>query len=270
MKLSIIICTYNAGECLGNALNSLLTQTYKDFEVVIMDSASVDETLDIIKDYENKFDGGLRWVSEKDDGIYDAMNKGVDLATGDWVYFLGADDILFDDGVLDKISENMTKENDVLYGNVEWGGGGKIYDGKFSALKIMEENICHQAIFFRKQVFEKIGKFEVKYKAWADWAFNLKWFCNEDIKNKYVNLVIARYNTDGFSSEGDDMTFVREFDFLIEKHFPREYLDNRNKIKNLEQQICNKDQEINSIKSLKFWKIREKYLKLRSFLNNRI
>lgn len=267
MKLAIIICTYNSGERLAKTLDSILSQTADDFEVVLVDGASTDGTVEIIKNYESKFAGKLHWASEPDDGIYEAMNKGIDLAKGDWLYFMGADDVLFDSSVLEKISNHLDGNADFLYGNVQWGQDGVIYDGEFSPLKIMQKNICHQAIFCKKQVFKKLGKFETKYRVWADWVFNLKLFGDATLHRQYIDVVIAKYSTCGFSSERNDANFIEDIDYLIEKYLPEEYLENRKKIRKLESEvekkdrkIQQKDEELKLMQSSKFWKIRNAYV----------
>lgn len=221
MKFSIIIATYNSARSLPKTLESILSQTLNDYEVIVVDGGSKDGTQELIKKYEKDFNKQLRWASEADDGIYDAMNKGIDVAKGEWLYFLGSDDILHDKEVLSTISD-VTEEGgaDIIYGNVQWGDTGKIYDGKFSALKIMQRNICHQAIFFRKNVFEKFGKFDTRYKTAADYVFNMKWFNDRSVKKKYIDTVVAKYNIEGHSSGKLDPNFWPERDTIIKKYFP--------------------------------------------------
>lgn len=92
MKISIITTTYNSGATLRDTIRSILSQTYQDIEYIVVDGASTDDTLTIIQEYEPQFDGRMRWVSEKDNGLYDAMNKGIRMATGDVVGILNSDD----------------------------------------------------------------------------------------------------------------------------------------------------------------------------------
>src|SRR5450830_737191 len=108
MKFSIIIATYNAEENLGKTLDSILSQTSKDYEVLVMDGVSTDGTQKLVSSYEKKFAGGLKIVSETDTGIYDAMNKGIGMAKGEWLYFMGSGDRLFDSNVLRSINDIVT------------------------------------------------------------------------------------------------------------------------------------------------------------------
>lgn len=266
MKFSIIVCTYNASKSFPKVLDSILAQTYKDYEVLIIDGASTDGTQEIIEDYEKKFGGRLRWISETDSGIYDAMNKGIDMASGEWIYFLGSNDVLYLNDVLEKVSNEIDKfDSDVIYGNVAWGNTGRIYDGKFSVLKLMEKNICHQAIFFKKKLFDEFGKYDTRYKVLADHVFNMQWFNNESVRRKYIELTIAKYNVGGRSSSScaPDKEFTKDRDKLIEKYFPKEYAnligqpEQKEKLRQLEQ-------ELGVTKASKFWKMRNLYMKLKS------
>lgn len=256
MRFSIILPTYNCAESLSKALGSIWRQDYNNYEVIVVDGRSTDDTLRIIKDYEKKFGGRLRWVSEADKGIYDAMNKGVDLAKGEWIYFLGSDDVLYSRDVLEKVSKEIKKSGvDVIYGNVQWGDSDEIYDGKFSTLKLMEKNICHQSIFYRKTLFEALGKFDLKYKIWADYLFNIRWFNNIKFQHKYVDLIIAKYGIGGVSKDEDEQ-FLKDRDKINVRYFPKEYIELNQQIKQKNEEIWHKEQELKGIKASFFWKLR--------------
>jgi glycosyltransferase involved in cell wall biosynthesis len=207
---SIVIPTYNSDKTLQRALDSVLAQTFPDFEVLVIDGLSTDKTPGMIRDYTAR-DKRMRFVSEKDLGIYDAMNKGIDLAKGDWVYFLGSDDQLHKNDVLASVftkKENLS--SDVLYGDVYSPLFNGIYDGEFDAEKILNRNICHQAIFFRKEVFSRVGKYNLKYKGYADWDHNFRWFFSDGISHRYVATVIADFAAGGFSHASEDLVFKRD------------------------------------------------------------
>ncbi|TVZ53384.1 glycosyltransferase family 2 protein [Dokdonia sp. Hel_I_53] len=206
---SIIIPTYNAQKKLNFALNSLLQQDFKDFEIIIMDGASSDMTLNVINYYASE-DSRIRVFSEEDLGIYDAMNKGIIKGRGQYLYFLGSDDILFGDKVLSQIFE-VLQENavDVLYGNVFSSRFDGLYDGLFTASKLYNKNICHQSIFFKRSVFQTIGVFDLKYKSQADYDHNLKWFFSDKLSHSYSKITIANYADGGFSSLNNDLLFIK-------------------------------------------------------------
>jgi glycosyltransferase involved in cell wall biosynthesis len=201
--VSIITPTFNAFHQLENCINSITRQTYHHCEHIIVDGGSTDGTVDILKKYQH-----LKWISEPDKGIYDAMNKGIKLAKGEWIYFLGGDDRLYNKNVLEKISKYLLPEYDVIYGDVISTRFGGRYDGEFSQIKLFTKNICHQAIFFRKELFEKIGYFNLEFKGQADWDHNMRWFLDKKIDKKYVDLVIAEYADGGTSSVQGDPVFA--------------------------------------------------------------
>ena len=121
MRITIITTTFNSGKTIRDTVESVFRQTYKDIEYLIIDGASKDATLDIIKEYEPKFGGRMRYISEPDRGIYDAMNKGLRMATGDVVGFLNSDDFYTSPAVLERVVQDFSKnEIDAVYGDVHY------------------------------------------------------------------------------------------------------------------------------------------------------
>lgn len=219
MLLSIIIPTFNSGKTLEACLESIANQTIMDFEVLIMDGVSSDSTLVISEKYRSKLPT-LSVISEPDKGIYDAMNKGISLAQGEWLYFLGSDDCLFESNTLEQVF--ATKKIDslkVIYGNVLFKHSKIRYDGKFSFFKLNDKNICHQAIFYRKSVFEKLGNYEIKYKGLADWVLNIRWFTSE-LSYSYIDLTVAIYNEDGYCFNNPDTEFIKDQQRIKSDNFP--------------------------------------------------
>lgn len=203
--LSVIIPTYNAGDTLRPCLNSIVDQTFKDLEILIVDGGSTDQTLVIARQIAESY-VNLKITSEPDSGIYDAMNKGIRKAKGKWLYFLGSDDSLLANHILESIFK-ITINVDIIYGNVYNKGLKRIYDGEFDWKKLLTQNICHQAIFFRHEVFSITGMFNTRYKAHADWDHNLKWFANRQIEKQYIPVVIATFADGGLSSHYRDERF---------------------------------------------------------------
>ena len=204
---SIIIPTFNSEKTLFGCLESVLSQSFKNFEILVMDGLSTDESLSIVKKYQTA-NPKIRCFSERDNGIYDAMNKGIKLSKGEWIYFLGSDDTLFSVNTLEEIQKEIDGF-DVVYGNVNSSRFNGIYDGCFTKAKIYNQNICHQAIVFNKKVFEKVGGFNQKYTSHADWDHNLRWFLSEKIKKKYIELIFANYADGGFSSVNVEPFFYK-------------------------------------------------------------
>lgn len=215
--ITIIIPTYNSAVSLPNALNSILNQTFSSFEILIMDAISKDNTTEIAEGYN---DERIRIYSEKDSGIYDAMNKGISLAKGSWLYFLGSDDILFDENVLSKVWQYITDqpEVDVLYGDAYFKHLKTLHYGITSLERLLlDTNLCHQAVFYNRSVFDKLGKYNLKYYLYADWDFNIRCFMHPDFCIKYIKLVISTYNDIGGMSEkfiNTDLDFLN----ILPKH----------------------------------------------------
>jgi len=200
-KISVIIAVYNGAKVIEKSVRSFLNQNYVNKELIIVDGGSADETLSIIKRFD---DPSIFWKSEPDKGVYDAMNKGIERATGEWIYFLGADDEFYNNEVLASLFGGSNFDGiDFLYGNVKRDGFKKVYDGEFDYRKLLIKNISHQAIFYRKNIFQQLGNYNVNFKTHADWDFNLRCFEKKEIRIKYHPEVIARFGQGGLSSSYD-------------------------------------------------------------------
>jgi len=208
-KLSIIIPTYNSERTLKPSLESVLGQRFRDFEVLIMDGLSIDRTIAVAKETA-KGDERVRIRSEKDEGIYDAMNKGIRNAAGEWIYFLGSDDRLQDPEVLWTFFTNpAVGSSDLVYGDVCGPGLKFRYDGVFSYWKLLSRNLSHQAAFYRKELFERLGVYNLRYRMHADWDFNLRCWRDPGVRTHYFRVLVAYFGAGGVSA-GHDIPFLRE------------------------------------------------------------
>ena len=195
--ISIITVVRNGASTIERTILSVINQDFLEFEYIIVDGVSTDGTLAILDKYSNRIN---KIISEPDAGIYDAMNKGIQYSTGDWIYFLGCDDIFFDNNTLSRIffKSNYDKY-DVIYGDVEFLHSKQIYDGEFSTEKMCDMSICHQAIFYRKVVFSENGYFRTDYKTASDYIFNISHYCKDITKWHYINTIVTIYNELGAS-----------------------------------------------------------------------
>lgn len=183
-----------------------------------MDGMSTDNTLAILKVNEKKC-GHIKVFSNKDKGIYDAMNLGLQYASGEWIYFLGCDDVLADNFVLSDLFGNKSTEAvDIIYGGVEMNRSKKLFFYKFDKERLSWMNMSHQGLFVKNRVFKKIGGFNLKYNALADYDFNLRWFGKDEYKRIFTARKVAIYNEEGFSSEFYDKVFYDEKLMLIKKY----------------------------------------------------
>ncbi|MBW4668545.1 MAG: glycosyltransferase [Cyanomargarita calcarea GSE-NOS-MK-12-04C] len=206
--LSVIIPTYNSSETIERCLNSLICQTYQKFEICVLDGGSSDGTIAKVNNFHDHFKN-IKIVSEPDKGVYDAMNKGIDLAEGKWLYFMGSDDEIFDKDVFLDISNTpVLKKHGIIYGNTyisddtSWAKAGQVYDGYFDIKKLLTKNICHQAIFYRKELFQRFGKYKLQYPVCGDWEINLRFFSKTD--SIYLDRIIAKFYGGGLSSKPEN------------------------------------------------------------------
>jgi glycosyltransferase involved in cell wall biosynthesis len=210
-RLSIITVTKNAREALFLTKESLLGQDFMDFEWIVIDGASSDGTS---RDFENLNILNLKFISEPDDGLYDAMNKGIKNAKGDIIGILNANDTYLD-GTLSLVSK-VARENpdsDIFYGGVSIDGQGQYF---LSHEALEKRMIYHPAIFIRKTVYEKVGNFDTRYKIAADYDFILR-AKKRNFNFHAINQAITNYQSGGMSSK-HVFTSVMETLFIQLKH----------------------------------------------------
>lgn len=213
--ITVVTVVFNGEKHLEETILSVLKQTYDNVEYIIIDGGSTDGTVEIIRKYERLID---YWVSEPDNGIYDAMNKAATLATGDWLYVLGSDDRLYPNS-LDQIAFCLRDNSVVYYGNVTMLSDGRAYDGYFNSYKLMYYNICHQSIFYPRSVFDYY-KYETKYKTHADFVLVQKCHGDNRFRFEYVPIDVAYYNDIiGVSSKQEDQQYLADKKEIIRSNF---------------------------------------------------
>jgi len=210
-KVSVIIVTFNADKFLQTCLSSIYHQSYPNIEIVIMDGGSTDGTLNIIRANQHKL---KLWVTEPDNGIYDAMNKALNYIAGEWVYFLGADDELFE-GFSD-LAYQLTNNNRIYYGRVSIND--KPTPGPLNAYKHAKDTICHQAIIYPASVFMKY-RFNTRYKIAADHVLNMQCWHDKNYVFTFIDLLVARFNHTGVSMTQRDLNFDADKPRLIVKYY---------------------------------------------------
>ncbi len=209
---SIIVATYNCGRKVEETLRSILLQEKQLFELIVIDGASTDETLECIKKYEND----IIFVSEKDAGVYDAFNRGIKISRGKYVYFIGAGDCL-KPGILEEVQKLLPAENPAfVYGKCYFVKHKTLNGRRFTAETFIRDNLCQQGIFYHRSIFDIVGNFDLRYEIFADWFFNLQCFLEKSINKKFIDKIIAYYEEGGISSEiNNDPVFVRDFPVFV-------------------------------------------------------
>ena len=209
MKVSIITVTYNSCKTLGDAIESVLRQTYHNIEYIIVDGASTDDTQNVIRQYEQSFEGRMKWVSEKDNGIYDAMNKGIKMATGDVVGILNSDDYFTSDDVIERMASVFDDSAiDAVYGDIHFIRDGnpekciRYYSSKRFRPSWLRFGFmpAHPSFYCRRGIFEKAGFYKTDYAIGSDYEMMVRLFLVHHIKAKYLPIDFVTMRTGGAST----------------------------------------------------------------------
>lgn len=251
MKLSIITITYNNAEGLRKTLASVASQTFRDFEHIIVDGGSTDESVEIIREYTsaNGAQGGgcqtgqksqtgrtkecpqIRWISEKDKGIYDAQNKGIAMAQGEYCYFLNAGDTFCKNDVLERMfSPNslISSSPHIIYGNeleLAYTDKGPKVRARAKGVEnpsfvdLYHSCMKHQASFIKLELFERYGVYDDTMRMDADWDWFLRVIGFNDIKLEYRNIDIAYFETNGYSYTHPEVE-RQETEIILNRYMP--------------------------------------------------
>lgn len=211
MKISVITVTFNSSKTVRDTIESVFLQTHKDIEYIIIDGGSKDNTIDIVREYETRYKGQLRWISEYDHGIYDAMNKGIAIATGDIVGILNSDDFYTSPNVLATVAEVMSDTSlDAVYGDVHYVNNSNLskcvryYTSRPFHRSWMRFGFmpAHPSFYCRSSVYEKFGTFNLSYKIAADFECLLRLIFVHKIRIRYIPMDFVTMRTGGASTSG--------------------------------------------------------------------
>lgn len=224
MKISIITITYNSAQTLRRALESVQKQTYSDIEHVLVDGASTDGTRAMIEAYAVSHTN-VRWVSEKDDGIYNAINKGIKMATGDVIGFLHSDDVLYNAETIAHIAEAFeTAKADVVYGDLQYCKGDKVVrrwkSNEFNPRALKYGWMPpHPTMYVRREVYEQVGEYDEWFRISADYDMILRIFI-AGYKTRYVPEVLVCMETGGASNRDTKarLSKTQEDYFVLKKN----------------------------------------------------
>lgn len=221
MKLSIITINYNNIHGLQKTIDSVVKQTYRDFEFIVIDGGSTDGSVEVIEKNTDRINYS---VSEKDSGIYNAMNKGIKVSKGDYLIFLNSGDSLYSGNTLEEIFKLDLFDREIIYGSACFLKNEKKTMMQFPDILnmsfFMNDMICHQAILFKKTVFEKFGMYDEKYKLSSDWLLLVKALYNN---SNYLRIdsVICIYDCSGATSSVDGTTLLyKERRAMLDEGFP--------------------------------------------------
>lgn len=215
-KVSIIIATYNSEKTIENSVKSVLNQDYKNIELIVVDGSSTDNTINILKKFKN-----IICISEKDKGVYDAFNKGIKISQGNWLYFLGSDDVLYKNDVITKVfaNKNLNKV-DIILGKILFDSS-RIHNSFFNWSLFFRNSTHHQSCFYKKSNFKNF-EYDSSFKISSDYELNLKMYLKKR-KALYVNDIIANVSTQGISGQVDFKGYL-EFILILRRNVKHYYL----------------------------------------------
>lgn len=216
-SISIITVAYNNRFGLEETIKSVIGQSYKNIEFIIIDGGSNDGSKELLENYSSQINF---WASEPDKGIYNAMNKGITKATGDYLIFMNSGDRFSSPEILEKITPNFANQ-DIIYGNAYYElEDRKKYEyripSKITLGTLLKEPICHQSAFFRKELFTKYGMYDEGNKIASDWTFMMDLFIHHNISQKYINEFISIFEKTGISSTNTDLSHGEQKKYLSE------------------------------------------------------
>lgn len=232
VKISVVTVCYNAVKELERTMLSVLNQTYDNVEYIVIDGGSTDGTVEIIKKYADRL---AYWVSEPDKGIYDAMNKGIKVATGEWINFMNAGDSFVDERVINNITKSIKSNTDVFFGDIIVERHNEIYRIISNCNHLDNPKLCsmgfnHQSAFVKTQVAKK-EPFSLKYKFASD--FNMMYILHSNgYSFQYIPIAVANYDTSGVSSTnarkhrleclnivdpGNSLNIIKSYFFITKK-----------------------------------------------------
>lgn len=227
MKISIITATWNSGETLRDTLESVLSQSFQDFEHIIVDGLSRDNTLEIVRELEPRYKGRLKIVSEKDKGLYDAMNKGIAMAEGDVIGILNSDDFYTSSDVLQRVADEIGVV-DAVYGDIHYVNSDNLskcvryYSSKgFKRWKMRLGFMpAHPSFYCRRAVYARYGLFDLDFKVAADFEQLLRLIFVNRIYTKYIPIDFVTMRTGGASSSGfkSHKTIIRDHMLAYKKN----------------------------------------------------
>lgn len=241
MRLSIVTINRNNATGLEKTMRSVASQTFKEFEYIVVDGASTDGSADVIKKLESEF-AHLKWVSEPDKGIYNAMNKGIRMAKGDFIQILNSADCLAADDVTERMLESLEKEDrpSILYGNMVkcFPDGHRMVDKCFAGQEITmlgmyTGTLNHDPAYIRRDLFEKYGYYDESLKIVSDWKWYMQAIVLGGEKPRYVDVDVTLFDMTGISEDSDNKEKIRkERRDVLEKLIPTVYLQDYDRFAN--------------------------------------
>ncbi len=224
MKLSVITINYNDKTGLEKTISSVISQSFIDLEFIVIDGGSSDGSIDVIKKYEKHL---AYWCSEKDSGIYNAQNKGLKVAKGEYCLFLNSGDFLVNKKIIEKVfSKNLSE--DILYGDmmVDWGMGKVTLEKMHKQISLYEmyiDTIWHPVTFIKRVLFEKFGPYDERFKIVADYEFFFRAIIENHASTRHISIPVSVFGFNGLSSLPENKSSEKEERIIVWKKYLSEY-----------------------------------------------
>ena len=238
LQLSIITINLNNGNGLNNTIKSVLEQTYINFEFIVIDGGSTDNSIDIIKQFSSQISF---WVSEKDSGIYNAMNKGINTAKGEYCLFLNSGDFFYSNETLLNIfslglSEDIFYGDSFRYDKTNREGFLVIEPDNLSLYHFFKKSICHQSTFIKRELFKKFGYYNEQLQIAADWEFNIIAIVINNCQTKHINITVVYFDARGLSNTNEEIS-LKERELILNKLFPKRIIADLHRLELLEDEL---------------------------------
>lgn len=257
-KLSII--TINLNNCAGlqKTMASVFDQTFTDYEYLVIDGGSKDGSIDEIKKHQNKL---VYWISEKDKGIYPAMNKGIQQAKGEYLLFLNSGDYLVNNEVITQLMA-ASEGRDIVYGVMVVDDNGKLYNKDYperlSFSYFLKDTLPHSCSLIKQRLFIEFGLFNESLRTTSDWAFFLNMICKYNATYKRVPVPFAVFNMDGISSQKENWEWIlNDKKDVLKKNYSA-FLDDYKRLDDCELKLNEYRQQLINIENSRFWKLRNR------------
>ncbi|NDP22033.1 MAG: glycosyltransferase [Paludibacter sp.] len=237
--LSIITINFNNALGLNKTIESVKSQTFTDYEYIIIDGGSSDDSVEIIENFSKLSKQSILYVSEQDKGIYNAMNKGIKLAQGDYCLFLNSGDILYDENVLANAFSNEIIADIVCFDAMFVLNGVEElhkYPDEISFNYLYHGSLCHQSLLYKRVLFTQFGNYNENYKIVSDWELNIRFLINNNCTYKHFNFIFVKYGLDGisFSDSGKELD-LNERNRVLSSCFAKRVLIDYVKLNRIEQ-----------------------------------
>jgi glycosyltransferase involved in cell wall biosynthesis len=260
-KLSIITVNLNNASGLQKTMESVFAQTFTDYQYIIIDGGSTDGSKELMEKHQKKF---VYAISEKDNGIYNAMNKGIEKAQGEYLLFLNSGDFLVNNQVLSSVLA-QSENKDIIYCILVIDKKGHIYHKEYPENLqfsfFLKDTIPQPSSLIKRSLFSSVGLFNENLRSTSDWEFFLNAICKYNVTYKYIPIPFTVFNTEGISQQKENWHWIwNDKQDVLKKSYPA-FMSDYEMIASYKLQIQEYQQRLKNIENSRFWKLRSRFLR---------